>query len=68
MALSFRQVEADTGAIGGNFSHEFMVLADTGEDTIASCTGWPECSMGRHVERAPVVTGYVPDRSRRSRS
>ena len=63
MALSFRQVEADTGAIGGNFSHEFMVLADTGEDTIASCTGWPECAWAANVERAPVVTGYVPDRS-----
>ena len=31
--LRFRAVEADTGEIGGKFSHEFMVLADTGEDT-----------------------------------
>lgn len=61
MALSFRQVEADTGAIGGNFSHEFMVLADTGEDTIASCTGWPDCAWAANVERAPVTTRYVPD-------
>ena len=45
-------VEADTGAIGGNFSHEFMVLAETGEDTIASCTGWPECDWAANVERA----------------
>jgi prolyl-tRNA synthetase len=34
--LKFTMVEADTGAIGGNFSHEFMVLADTGEDTVIS--------------------------------
>jgi len=32
--LKFRAVEADTGLIGGNISHEFMVLADTGEETI----------------------------------
>ena len=61
MALGFRQVEADTGAIGGNFSHEFMVLAETGEDTIASCTDWPTCSWAANVERAPVVTQYAPD-------
>ena len=30
--LRFKAVEADSGPIGGNFSHEFMVLADTGED------------------------------------
>src|SRR5512142_2473956 len=35
--LNFRAVEADTGNIGGSFSHEFMVLAETGEDFIASC-------------------------------
>ena len=33
--FKFKAVEADTGAIGGNFSHEFMVLADNGEDAIA---------------------------------
>lgn len=61
MALDFRQVEADTGAIGGNFSHEFMVLADTGEDTIASCTGWPQCDWAANVERAPIVTPFAQD-------
>ncbi len=35
--LKFRPVDADSGAIGGNFSHEFMVLAETGEDEIISC-------------------------------
>ncbi|MDL1962245.1 MAG: proline--tRNA ligase, partial [Deltaproteobacteria bacterium] len=36
--LAFRPVEADTGSIGGHASHEFMVMADTGEDRIACCT------------------------------
>jgi prolyl-tRNA synthetase len=35
--LGFRAVEADTGSIGGNASHEFHVLADSGEDAIAVC-------------------------------
>jgi len=52
LALRFRAVEADSGAIGGSFSHEFMVLAETGEDTIASCTS---CSFAANVERAPLV-------------
>src|SRR4030042_409299 len=34
--LKFRAVEAETGLIGGSFSHEFMVLAETGEETIVS--------------------------------
>lgn len=52
MGLKFRAVEADTGSIGGNFSHEFMVLADTGEDTIAACTA---CDYAANVERAEVI-------------
>lgn len=51
MGLKFRAVEADTGSIGGNFSHEFMVLADTGEDVIAACTA---CTYAANVERAEV--------------
>ena len=35
--LKYRSVEADSGTIGGNFSHEFMVLAKSGEDAIVSC-------------------------------
>jgi prolyl-tRNA synthetase len=50
----FRAVEADTGQIGGSFSHEFMVLADTGEDTIISCDS---CAYAANLERAEV--GYV---------
>lgn len=52
LGLRFRAVEADTGSIGGNFSHEFMVLADTGEDTIAFCH---DCDYAANVERAEVV-------------
>ena len=47
--LSYTQVEADTGNIGGSESHEFMVLAETGEDAILSC---PECHYGANVEKA----------------
>ncbi len=35
--LDFKMVEADSGTIGGSFSHEFMVLADSGEDAVAFC-------------------------------
>jgi prolyl-tRNA synthetase len=49
--LRFRPVEADTGEIGGKFSHEFMVLADTGEDTIISCD---TCGYAANMERAEV--------------
>ena len=51
MGLKFRAVQADSGSIGGSFSHEFMVLADTGEDTIAACTA---CQYAANVERAEV--------------
>ncbi len=47
--LAFTQVEADTGNIGGSESHEFMVVAATGEDAILSC---PDCSYGANVEKA----------------
>ncbi|KAA0895185.1 proline--tRNA ligase [Oryzomonas rubra] len=47
--LNFRAVEADSGTIGGSFSHEFMVLADSGEDGIASCDS---CRYAANVEKA----------------
>ncbi len=53
--LSFRAVEADTGSIGGSYSHEFMVLADTGEDTLVICN---DCDYAANVEKAAVV---LPD-------
>lgn len=49
--LEFRCVQADSGAIGGSFSHEFMVLADTGEDTIAVCN---QCNWAANLEKAEV--------------
>ncbi|MBI5286004.1 MAG: proline--tRNA ligase [Deltaproteobacteria bacterium] len=49
--LRFKAVEAETGAIGGRFSHEFMVLTDTGEDAIASCS---RCGYAANVERAEI--------------
>jgi len=51
LALQFKPVEADSGSIGGSMSHEFMVLADTGEDVIASCT---VCPYAANVERASI--------------
>ena len=47
----FRAVEADTGSIGGSFSHEFMVLADTGEDQIVNCS---QCDYAANLEKAEV--------------
>ncbi len=47
--LIAKPVEADTGNIGGNHSHEFMVLAPSGEDGILACT---ECSYAANQERA----------------
>ena len=49
--LAFRAVEADTGNIGGSLSHEFQVLAETGEDAIVSCGG---CSYTANVEMAEL--------------
>ncbi len=50
--LDFRAVQADSGAIGGSFSDEFMVLAATGEDTIVVCDS---CEYAANVEKAEVV-------------
>ncbi|HNU72797.1 MAG TPA: proline--tRNA ligase [Thermodesulfobacteriota bacterium] len=49
--LEFRAVEADTGTIGGSFSHEFMVLADSGEDTIIYCDA---CGYAANQEKAEI--------------
>lgn len=52
VGLEFRAVEADTGSIGGNASHEFHVLADSGEDAIAICD---QCSYAANVEMAQAL-------------
>ncbi len=57
MGLDFRAVEADTGTIGGSSSHEFMVIADSGEDAIVSCAS---CSYGANVEKAECLPFSAP--------
>ena len=50
--LTFRPVEADPGAIGGSGTHEFMVLADSGEAAIAYCDS---CDYAANVEKAELA-------------
>jgi len=50
--LEYRPVEADSGSIGGSASHEFHVLADAGEDSIAICN---KCDYAANVELAPAL-------------
>lgn len=57
VGLHFRAVEADTGAIGGSSSHEFMVLAQTGEDAIVSCQ---TCDYAANMEQAAVSEAPAP--------
>ncbi len=52
IGLAYRAVIADTGNIGGDQSHEFHVLADTGEDALAYC---PESDYAANVERATAL-------------
>ena len=54
--LKFRAVEADTGSIGGSFSHEFMVIADSGEDALVFCSN---CEYAANLEKAEVA---IPNR------
>ncbi len=53
MGLQYRAVAADTGAIGGDASHEFQVIADTGEDAIAYC---PTSPYAANVELAEALS------------
>ncbi len=59
MGLSYRPVAADTGAIGGSASHEFQVIAETGEDAIAYCT---DSDYAANVELAEAVS-VLPSRA-----
>jgi prolyl-tRNA synthetase len=58
LGLRFRAVEADSGPIGGSFSHEFMVLADTGEDVIVICSA---CDYAANTEKAEILKPDMPD-------
>lgn len=57
LGLTFRAVAADTGAIGGSGSHEFHVLADSGEDTLAFC---PDSGYAANVEKAEALPPAAP--------
>ncbi|MDB5865015.1 MAG: syp [Betaproteobacteria bacterium] len=57
LGLKFRAVAADTGSIGGTGSHEFHVLADSGEDAIAYCPG---SDYAANVELAEAVAPAAP--------
>jgi prolyl-tRNA synthetase len=58
--LRFRPVEADTGTIGGTLSHEFQVLADSGEDALVSCNG---CDFAANVQKAEVRSQRLTGRN-----
>ncbi len=55
--LTFRAVEADTGAMGGSNSHEFCALSEVGESEIAYCE---ECQMAATTERASCIDEKAP--------
>ncbi len=57
LGLNFRAVEADTGSIGGNASHEIHVLAESGEDDIAFST---ESKYAANIEKAEAVAPIQP--------
>jgi prolyl-tRNA synthetase len=57
LGLAFRAVAADPGAIGGTGSHEFQVLADSGEDAIAWC---PESDYAANLELAEALAPAAP--------
>lgn len=50
--LNYTAVEADTGTIGGNYSHEFVVISDSGESEICVCE---KCSYSANLEKAKVL-------------
>ena len=56
--LTFRAVEADGGAIGGSGTHEFMVIADSGEAAIVYC---PSCDYAANVEKAELKAIVMPE-------
>ncbi len=57
LGLNFRAVEADSGSIGGSYSHEFMVTASSGEDALVFCSA---CDYAANLEKA----GVAPDGSK----
>ena len=60
LGLTFRAVNADTGAIGGSRSHEFQVIADTGEDAIAYCKDSSYAANIELAEALPLIASRAP--------
>jgi len=60
LGLPTLMVEADSGAIGGKDSHEFMVITETGEDEVIYC---PNCSYAANAEKAQSIKTVAPSRS-----
>ncbi len=58
LGLNYMIVDADTGAMGGSGSQEFMVISEVGEDTIAYC---PDCHYSANIEKALCVAGTPSD-------
>ena len=58
MDLRFRAVDADTGLIGGKSSHEFLVLANEGEETLVYC---PDCDYAANIEMAGFKIDEEPE-------
>jgi prolyl-tRNA synthetase len=58
LGVKFRPVEADSGAIGGSFSHEFHVLAGSGEDAILSCNACEYTSNAEKSEAPQLPFAY----------
>jgi prolyl-tRNA synthetase len=59
--LTTMMIEADSGAIGGKASHEFMVITDTGEDEVIYCE---KCGYAANVEKAVSAPQYTSRRSK----
>jgi len=57
LGLQYRAVAADTGAIGGDRSHEFQVIAETGEDALVYC---PDSDYAANIELAEALAPAVP--------
>jgi len=63
--LSTSIVEADSGAIGGKESHEFMVISETGEDEMVFCS---HCGYSANVEKAQIAKAVIAGEAKQSRS
>ena len=61
LGVKFRPVEADSGAIGGSFTHEFHVLAGSGEDAILSCAACEYTSNAEKTEAPGVPYPYLSE-------